>query len=117
MKRTLTTLVTALGLATAAVPAATSASAATTGTLPDGTCIYVAEADTKLYEDTQGNINYRGFFTDISQYTRVAGPCRSADGWTQISRVYAFGDWHSVASFTGDKDYMRTKLLFFYGTK
>ena len=114
MKRMLTTAALLLGVLGLSTP---TASAATAGTLPDGTCVYVAEADTKLYEDTQGHINYQGFFTDIDQYTRVAGPCRSADGWTQISRVYAFGTWHSVASFTGDKDYMRTKLLFFYGTK
>lgn len=117
MKRMLAATALALGV-TAAGMVAPAAHAATTGTgLPSGSCVYIAEADTKLYEDTQGNINYRGFFTDIGQYTRVAGPCRSADGWTQISRVYFGNEWMPTASFVGDKDYMRTKLLFFYGTK
>ncbi|CAN7226503.1 hypothetical protein [Knoellia sp. LjRoot47] len=117
MKRMLAATALALGVAASGM-AAPTANAATTGAgLPTGSCVYIAKADTQLYEDTQGNPNYVGQFRWISQNVRVAGPCRSSDGWTEINRVYMWGDWHATAAFVGDKDYMRTKLLFFYGTK
>lgn len=115
MKRTATTLA---GLAVAAVAFAVtpSASAAPAPDLPPSRCVWEATQFTGIYEDTTGTKFNDQPFTRIPKWGAVSGPCaNTVNGMQHITHYLVGGDWKTIHSFEGDKDYARARFLHFVG--
>lgn len=113
MKRKTSILATAAALGAATMVVAPSAGA----TVKDpaiGNCIYkTVSSPTYIYENTRWHRQE----VIPSAGTYVAGPCRSSDGWTEITRVDIWGQWVVVNNtFSGDRDFMRTSSLRYVST-